>query len=558
MTTALAPEPPKTEVNDMPSDTAPETNLSKRIREAAGAGFGGIWVRSAEHEDATNQVADACLRHGWTLLVWDAERGTQTPGKHGMEPAEEKDDRSVMSALNILRDRRPSEEDKEKNLNRVLLVMRMPHLSMFTPDGRVINPKALATLQNVIEQGEDDMIHVVALANENASIPVEVEKHFFMIDHNLPTNDELWELVSSIARPEEIPEKDSTEGEMLLDAMRGLTRMEVGGALGLSITRLKKGEKLDATSLREMKKNKLNKTGLLTMYEGDEDFSSLGGLNAVKEFVSRVFNSPNRGRHVRAKGIGLVGVPGTGKSAFIKAVGNEVGWPTLMLDIGALFGGIVGQTEANTRTAQKLIESMQPCVIGLEEVEKAFSGAGGSGGNDSGVTKRLFGSFLNWLADRDGDIFVVFTANDIASLLANAPEFARAGRFDGLFFLDMPSEEQRDIIWNMYIEKFKRHGLKDEHVKKRPDDSKWTGAEIESCVNLATLLDVPLTEAAKQVIPVSTLSAENIDALREWATNRCLSADYRGVFDKDHKHKMMKAEDISVKPLRRRVTRRGS
>ena len=532
-----------------------ETPLHIQVREAAGAGFGGIWIRSCEHEDAMKQVAEACKPHGWNILMWDAEYGTREPSPDGPQPADDANgDANPMTALKVLRDRRPVGAAKE-GLHRVLLVMRQPHFFMFTPEGRVMNAKMLQMLQHVIEQGEDDLIHVVVLAHDNASLPAELEKHFFMVDHAMPSPDELWDLITEITEPEDLPD-DEKGKELLLDAASGLTRMEAGGAIGLALTRLQDGQKLDATSLWELKANTLRKSGLLEMYSGNDTFDTLGGLNHVKEFCLKTFNSPNRGRHVQANGIGLIGVPGTGKSAFAKALGNEVGLPTITLDFGALMGSLVGQTEAQARRAFRTIDAMAPCIVFVDEIEKGLAGTGGGGENDSGVGKRLLGTTLTWLNDHETDVFFIFTANNIQTLLNHAPEFTRAERFDALFFMDMPTKEQRDAIWDIYIEHYKKHGLSDEQAKKRPNDDSYTGAEIKACCRLATLLNIKLTEAAKNVVPVSLTSAERITELREWAHHRCLSADHKGMFDKDKKFKMMTAEEITERP-RRKITRRA-
>ena len=159
----------------------------------------------------------------------------------------------------------------------------------------------------------------------------------------------------------------------------------------------------------------------------------------------------------------------------------------------------------------------------LDEVEKAFSGVASSGQTDSGVSARLFGAFLSWLNDHDSDVFVVATANDITRL---PPEFSRAERFDGVFFVDLPDAAQREAIWEIYVQQY---GL--ELSQKRPSDVQWTGAEIKACCRLAALLDLPLTAAAQNIVPVARTSAESVEKLRQWASGRCLSADRTGIYE---------------------------
>jgi SpoVK/Ycf46/Vps4 family AAA+-type ATPase len=199
-----------------------------------------------------------------------------------------------------------------------------------------------------------------------------------------------------------------------------------------------------------------------------------------------------------------------------------MGRPTLVLDIGTLMGGLVGQTESNLRQALKIADAMAPCVLFLDECEKGLSGVASSGQTDSGVSARLFGTFLSWLNDHESDVFVVATCNDIAKL---PPEFSRAERFDGVFFLDLPSAEQRLAIWQIYLAQYQL-----DRSQKRPSDELWTGAEINACCRLAALLDVPLTAAAQNIVPVARTSAESVQKLRQWASGRCLSADRPGIY----------------------------
>jgi SpoVK/Ycf46/Vps4 family AAA+-type ATPase len=180
---------------------------------------------------------------------------------------------------------------------------------------------------------------------------------------------------------------------------------------------------------------------------------------------------------------------------------------------------LVGSTEANIRQALRIVDAMAPCVCFLDEVEKALSGVNGSG--DGGVSARLFGTFLTWLNDHDSDVFTICTCNDISKL---PPEFSRAERFDGVFFLDLPDHEQKQKIWNIYLRLFE---LDDSQAK--PNDDQWTGAEIRACCRLAALLDVPLT-AAQNVVPVAVTAAESVERLRTWASGRCLSADQAGIY----------------------------
>ena len=185
-------------------------------------------------------------------------------------------------------------------------------------------------------------------------------------------------------------------------------------------------------------------------------------------------------------------------------------------------GSLVGQSEQRTRQALRVIDALAPCVLMIDEVEKAFSGANGSG--DSGVSSRMFGTFLSWLNDHTSDVFVVCTSNDVSKL---PPEFGRSERFDALFFLDLPTREEKDAIWAIYLDQFSI-----DRDQRRPDDANWTGAEIKACCRLAALLDVPLMQSAQNVVSVAVTAAESVDRLRTWASGRCLSAQQPGVYQR--------------------------
>jgi SpoVK/Ycf46/Vps4 family AAA+-type ATPase len=221
----------------------------------------------------------------------------------------------------------------------------------------------------------------------------------------------------------------------------------------------------------------------------------------------------------------LLSPPGCGKSQFCKALGKEVGRPVLMLDVGSLMGSLVGESEQRTRQALRVIDAMAPCVAMIDEVEKAFSGMNGNG--DSGVSSRMFGTFLSWLADHQSDVFVVCTANDVSKL---PPEFGRSERFDGIFFLDLPSREEKAAIWDLYLTQFEIN-----RDQRLPDDDNWTGAEVKSCCRLAALLDLPLVQAAQNVVPVAVTAAESVNQLQSWASGRCLSANQPGIYQRAQK-----------------------
>jgi ATPase family associated with various cellular activities (AAA) len=472
--------------------------LSERLSEYVRAAFSGIWVQTHEQDDALVEIAQLARQDDWRLASWDIDKGLKLNGIESDAVTSANDPLSAIKSLNAL-----ATPD-----GTALLVLRNFH--RFLGSAEIVQ-----ALDTAISKGKQERTFIVILSPV-IQIPVELERQFVVIEHDLPGRDQLEQIARSIAtEPGDLPEGDDLG--LVLDAAAGLTRMEAENAFSLSLVR---HGKVVPETLWELKTGMLKKSGLLSLHRGGEKFADLGGLDALKSFSRKALTGGRRGPGVRARGVLLLGVPGTGKSALAKSLGNETGRPTLILDVGSLMGSLVGQTEERTRQALKIVDAMAPCVLFIDEIEKAL--AGSSGQTDSGVGARMFGTFLTWLSDHESDVFVVATSNDISKL---PPEFSRAERWDGTFFIDLPGRREKDMIWEMYSRKF---GLSlDQH---RPDDRDWTGAEIRSACRLSALLDVPLVEAAMNVVPVAVTAGESVEKLRNWASGRCLSADRPGLY----------------------------
>ena len=343
-----------------------------------------------------------------------------------------------------------------------------------------------------------------------------------VVEHDLPGRDQLEEIARGIATEEgELPDGDPLQ--TILDAAAGLTRYEAEGAFSLSLVR---HQRVRSNAVWELKGQMLKKSGLLQLPPGGGAFWRLGRAPGPQGILPPLHAEPGPSRPATpAPGRDAPFPAGCGKSQFAKCLGNETGRPTLIFDVGALYGSLVGQTEGNIRRAIRLIEAMAPCICLIDEVEKALSGAASSGQTDSGVSARLFGTLLSWMNDRTSDVFLLATCNDISKL---PPEFGRSERFDGIWFLDLPGHEQRQAIWEIYLKLFEL-----DPKQPRPRDDSWTGAEIRACCRLAALLDVPLVGAARNVVPVSATAAESVGRLREWATGRCLDADAGGLYQQN-------------------------
>jgi len=478
--------------------------LSQNLGEYIRACFSGLWVLSHEHDDALAEIARLCRDEAWELVTWDIAQGLQIPGRTEALDANASDPLAAIRAINAFAIAEGT----------ALLVLSNFHRFMQSAE-------VVQNLARQIHEGKQNRTFIVILSPV-VQIPTELENLFVVVEHELPTREQLESIARGIASEDgELPAGDGLA--TVLDAAVGLTRFEAEGAFSLSLVR---HSAIRPEAVWELKSQMLKKSGLVALHRGGERFDDLGGLDSLKSFCLRAIRRQGSKDPLRRpRGVMLLGVPGTGKSAVAKALGNETGRPTLCLDIGSLMGSLVGQTEGNIRQALRIVDAMEPCVAFLDEIDKGLSGVASSGQTDSGVTARLFGTFLSWLNDHESDVFVVCTCNDVSKL---PPEFSRAERFDGIFFLDLPSKEQREKIWNIHLSTF---GL--DAKQARPNDDAWTGAEIRSCCRLAALLDVPLTAAAQNVVPVARTAAESVERLRTWASGRCLDADQAGVYQRD-------------------------
>jgi hypothetical protein len=483
------------------------------LMEYISACFTGLWIQSREHDDAMREITLLCHEQNWRLAIWDIENGLQIPG-HDAEPISNAGDNDPLTAV--------------RSLNALAAADTSAILVLVNAHRFLQSAEIVQALTKQITTGKQNRTFVAILA-PIVQIPPELEKLFTVIEHDLPGRTQLQEIAQSIATEEgELP--IGHEWMRLLDAAAGLTRYEAENAFSLSLVRHRR---LESDTIWQLKGEMLKKSGLLTLHRGDEHFADLGGLDALKHFCLRALRPRDSGGP-KARGIVLLGPPGTGKSATAKALGTETGRPTLILDPGSLMASLVGETEHRTRQALKIIDAFGPCVVVIDEVDHALAGHQGNG--DSGVMSRFFGTLQNWLNDHTSDAFVICTSNDIRTLPA---AFTRAERFDGVFYVDLPGVTQRRAIWKLYRALFKIDAQ-----QQNPPDADWSGAEIRACCRLARLLDVSLVEAAQNVVPVARTSQEAVHKLREWAVGRCLSADVPGIFT-------MKPGTLSVKPGRK-------
>jgi hypothetical protein len=368
-------------------------------------------------------------------------------------------------------------------------------------------------------------------------IPPECEKEFIVLD--LPTPDvfEIEEILErSLKALKGRIQVDLTleERQQLVDAFRGLPSMEIENVISRMVVR---DGHLNAEDLKDViceKGRMIAASGILQFFPPRENLQEVGGLENLKGWLHRkrvAFSQPAREFGIdMPKGVLLVGVPGCGKSLTAKAVSSAWQMPLLRLDIGQLFSMYVGSSEENMRKAIQTAESIAPCVLWIDEIEKGLSGSQDRDAGDGGVARRIFATLLTWMQDKQKPVFMVATANDVSSL---PPEFLRKGRFDEIFFVDLPNEEERSAIFTIHLQKRKRDPAVFDVASLAQRTQGFSGADIEGVVaeGLETAYlegrDVSqqdLENVAAACVPLASTMAEKIASVREWAEGRARRA----------------------------------
>jgi hypothetical protein len=342
-----------------------------------------------------------------------------------------------------------------------------------------------------------------------ARLPQEVESVFTILDFKLPSRDELRLIQEELGESVGVPVSEDA-----VEAALGLTEFESETAFALSLV-LKK--RFCPQVITEQKMQMIRRTGLMEFWP-PVPLEQVGGLDCLKRYLTnrkKAFESGNE--HLpKPKALLLVGIPGTGKSLSCKAAASIFEWPLIRLDISALKGSLVGESERKIRQATATIDAFGKAIVWLDEVEKGFAGVQSSGRTDGGTTSAMFGHFLTWLQETTSPLLVMATANNIQELPS---EFLRAGRFDAMFFVDLPTVEERLQIMTIMNSRYGSE-IPQEYCRQL---SGWTGAEIEQLAK-DSLFD-GLEEAMKNIVPLSKTMKEDITALQQWSTTRARRAN---------------------------------
>lgn len=359
-------------------------------------------------------------------------------------------------------------------------------------------------------------------------LPDELEKYVTIVNVPLPDKDDLKLRLSRVGKDEDInPDLES----YLIDSALGMTDMEAD--LAFRLAKQKVGlNTMDATRVISNEKEQIiKKSGILDYFQVDQDLeSNVGGLDNLKIWLkqrNKAFERKAKRFGLKEpKGILLLGVPGCGKSLTAKCVATEWKQPLLRLDIGKVFQAEVGSSENNIRMAIATAEAVAPCVLWIDEIEKGLSSSGGE--KDGGTNSRVFSTILTWMQEKTKPVFVVATANNISDL---PPELLRKGRFDEIFFIDLPTHKERENIFKIHLGKYRQTDITD-YSSLAEKSKHFNGAEIEEAVKEAMFLSymddpdktqisiVHLEKAIEQIVPLSHTMKRKIDGLRDWASSR--------------------------------------
>lgn len=416
-----------------------------------------------------------------------------------------------------------------------IFVLKDFHPFLDERGGHPDQPIIVRKIRDILNQLKESRKTLIILSPV-LRFPTDLEKDVTVLDYSLPTLDELTQSLERVIRSaREIAgvrlDLNEEEEEQILNAARGLTCTEAENVFAKSLVMK---HHLDVEVIVAEKEQIIRRSQILEYYDSAEDFSYVGGMALLKGWLRKrglAFSEKARRFGLpEPKGLLLLGVQGAGKSLVAKAVASQWKLPLLRLDLGRVFSELVGSSEQNMRHALRLAESVAPCVLWLDEIEKGLGGAASSHLSDAGTTARVFGSFLSWMQEKTSPVFVIGTANDISLL---PPEALRKGRFDEIFFVDLPHPQERREIFAIHLARRGRDPLNFDLNQLAQLTDGFSGAEIEQIVISGLydafeaerdLEDGDLERNIKATIPLSQTMEQHITALRNWARHHARPA----------------------------------
>ena len=490
--------------------------LVKRLDLMIRARYSLLYIVGAEEEPIEAVIAQVALQvtPARRVLRWDLVRGWEdnASGKGSVMAALDRIGKTAVEEYTIfvLRDLHP--------------VLKYPYTEKNAPVVR-----ELRNLTRELKRSKKTII----LTSHALELPEELKEEVTVIDFPLPNVQEIDSLISHVVEKPQQLQVSGLAREQLVKACQGLSRARIGRVLAKALAAKQQINESDIDGVLEEKQQAIRQTGILEFFNSRESLKSVGGLENLKQWVkmrqdaftdeARRYGIPN------PKGVLLVGIQGTGKSLSAKTIACEWRLPLLRLDTGRLFGGIVGESESRVRQMIQLAEAIAPCVLWIDEIDKAFGNIISGGDGDSGTSRRVFGSLITWMQEKTSPVFIVATANNVRILPA---ELLRKGRFDEIFFLNLPSESERQDIFKVHLQRLRPTRLREFDLgvlAKRAEN--FSGAEIEQVVidglyrafgtfvngQRRDLMTEDILRSIEDTVPLAAIARSQIEDLKRWA-----------------------------------------
>jgi len=469
-----------------------------------------IWIRTKEEERLEKLVSFSCESLNIKRFVcWDCVNGIK-----GLINQQGKFSNNPLGVLNWLKEQSPE----------VSTVLLVKDFHKFYDDPSI--NRTIKELSSALTETSHNLI----ISSHLFPSSEDLDELMTIVTLPLPDQKELKNLIKKIAinTNSNLEEKDLNE---LSIASSGLTEIKVKQVTAKALAQRGKISKEDIKDILEEKKQVIARSEILEFFEAKSSQDDIGGLDVLKVWLNqryRAFSKEARDYGLPIpKGVLLVGAQGTGKSLTAKSISKSWSMPLLRLDVGRLFSSLVGSSEARTRETISRAEAMSPCILWIDEIDKGF---GGDARSDGGTSQRVLASLLTWMAEKESAVFVIATANAIDKLPA---ELLRKGRFDEIFFLDLPNSEERLSILDLHLKKRRpSYNFPLSTIIDRTDG--FSGAELEQSViegmhisfsENRELMEKDLIKAVSELVPLSRTAKEQIDCLKEWSsTGRARSA----------------------------------
>lgn len=492
-----------------------QTKVLQEIELLVRARYSIIYIVSYEERRVLYELRKVCEKRNKLMYIWSSTMGVSNP-----------EDPNIMFDPNT-----------DEPLEVLATIMRNQDKAIFVLldfHSFLEDPMVVRKLKDTAALVKSSFKTIVILSPV-LKIPPELEKDITLVEFPLPDEPDLMQIFNSLLRsvknnPNIKINLEPQDQEDIVKAALGLTTNEAENAFSKAIVNSLVINRDAINIVLTEKEQVIRKSGYLEFYPSDSRFDNIGGLEILKDWLTkRHLAFSDRARDFglpQPKGLLLVGVQGCGKSLTAKAVASHWNLPLLRLDMGKVFSGFVGSSEENIRKTILSAESIAPCVLWIDELDKGLSGIESSGSSDAGTSARVFGTFITWLQEKSKPVFVIATANDITKL---PPELMRKGRFDEIFFVDLPNEAERKNILTIHLKLKKRDPVNFDLDLLAKESEDFSGAEIEEAIisGLYEAFDANtelttdhILQVIRSSVPLAHTMSEKIDDLRAWAKSR--------------------------------------